>query len=60
MLVVDDEPDARALVRRLLTDRAATVRAAGSAAEALALLRADPPDVLGPVTSACRTRTATA
>ena len=34
VLVVDDEPDARALVKRLLEDRQASVRTAGSATEA--------------------------
>ena len=46
VLVVDDEPDARALVRRLLEGRQATVRTAGSAAEALAQIAAERPDVL--------------
>ncbi len=46
VLVVDDEPDARHLVKRLLEDRDATVRIAGDAEEALEFLRADPPDVL--------------
>lgn len=46
VLVVDDEFDARNLVKRLLEDRQATVRMAGDAEEALELLRADPPDVL--------------
>ena len=46
VLVVDDEPDARGLVKRLLEDRQATVRTAGSAAEAFDLLRSERPDVL--------------
>jgi PAS domain S-box-containing protein len=46
VLVVDDEPDARALMRRLLEDSGATVLEASSAAEALSLLRAARPDVL--------------
>ncbi len=46
ILVVDDEPDARALMRRLLEDSRATVLEASSAAEALSLLRAARPDVL--------------
>ena len=46
VLVVDDEADARALVQRLLADRGAVVQAAGSAAEALALLSLQRPDVL--------------
>jgi CheY-like chemotaxis protein len=45
-VVVDDEPDARALVTRLLERCGATVRAASSAEEALALIAAEPPDVL--------------
>ena len=46
VLVVDDEPDARALVKRLLGDRGAGVRTAGSAAEALRLIGEARPDVL--------------
>jgi PAS domain S-box-containing protein len=46
VLVVDDEPDARALVRRVLEDCGAVVATAGSVAEALDRLRADRPDVL--------------
>ena len=46
VLVVDDEGDARALLKRVLEDRAASVRTAGSAAEALRLLQAERPDVL--------------
>jgi CheY-like chemotaxis protein len=46
VLCVDDEPDARALVQRVLTQFGAEVRAAGSAAEALAQLRAFRPHVL--------------
>ena len=46
VLVVDDEPDARALVARLLTGCKATVRTAASAGEAFALLRAHKPHVL--------------
>ena len=46
VLVVDDEPDARALVKRLLDDRNARVTVAGSVAEAFALFREDRPDVL--------------
>ena len=38
VLVVDDEPDARALVQRLLEGQAGSVQVAGSVAEALALL----------------------
>ena len=46
VLAVDDEPDARELVRRLLGGCDATVRTAGSAAEALAMIRVEAPDVL--------------
>lgn len=46
VLVVDDEPDARSLVQRLLEEHKADVMTAGSAAEAIDLLRACPPDVL--------------
>jgi CheY-like chemotaxis protein/two-component sensor histidine kinase len=46
VLVVDDEPDARALVKRFLEDCKAMVATAASTAEALELIRADPPDVL--------------
>jgi PAS domain S-box-containing protein len=46
VLVVDDEPDARALVKRLLEDHGASVTTAASANEALRCLMASPPDVL--------------
>ena len=46
VLVVDDEEDARLLVKRLLEDRQARVRTAGSATEAMELFRAEKPDVL--------------
>ena len=46
VLVVDDEPDARGLVQRLLQDRGVEVRSAGSVAEALQLFRQSPPDLL--------------
>ena len=46
MLVVDDESDARALIKRLLEDRQASVRTAGSAAEAFELIRSERPEVL--------------
>jgi CheY-like chemotaxis protein len=46
IVAVDDEPDARALVQRLLEDRGATVRVAASASEALDLIVRSPPDVL--------------
>ena len=43
MLIVDDEADARALVKRLLEDRGASVRAAGSVEDALRLLAEERP-----------------
>jgi signal transduction histidine kinase/ActR/RegA family two-component response regulator len=46
VLVVDDQPDARELVRRVLEDCAAEVITAGTAAEALALVERHRPDVL--------------
>jgi len=46
ILVVDDEADARALMRRLFEDCSATVLEASSAAEALSLLCSARPDVL--------------
>ncbi|HEX8342651.1 MAG TPA: ATP-binding protein [Tepidisphaeraceae bacterium] len=46
VLVVDDEPDARGLVKRLLEDCRAVVTTAASAQEALMLLRAEAFDVL--------------
>jgi PAS domain S-box-containing protein len=46
ILVVDDEPDARALLARLLTGCNAIVRTAAFADEAFALVRAEIPDVL--------------
>jgi PAS domain S-box-containing protein len=46
VLVVDDEPDARALVKRLLEDSHAAVTTAGSAEEALKLLQDTKFDVL--------------
>ncbi len=46
MLVVDDEPDARELLERLLTDRGAAVSVAAGADEALAILDAAGVDVL--------------
>ena len=46
VLVVDDEPDARALIRALLEEYEAQVVVAGTAAEGLDLLRARRPDVL--------------
>ncbi len=46
VLVVDDEPDARGLVQRLLTDCDANVTTAGSAAEAMSRLEEGGFDVL--------------
>jgi PAS domain S-box-containing protein len=46
VLVVEDEPDARALLRRVLRDCDADVTTAASAAEALELLRESRPHVL--------------
>jgi hypothetical protein len=46
VLVVDDEADARALLRRLLEECRATVRQAESAAAAMEQFRAEVPDVL--------------
>ena len=46
VLVVDDEADSRHLVKRLLEDCEACVLTAGSAAEALAAVQRERPDVL--------------
>jgi PAS domain S-box-containing protein len=46
VLVVDDEPDARELVKRFLEDCKAIVSTAASASQAYELLRAERPDVL--------------
>jgi signal transduction histidine kinase/ActR/RegA family two-component response regulator len=46
ILVVDDEPDARALIERLLTDSRARVLTAASAAEAITLVQRESPDIL--------------
>ncbi|MDB5173208.1 MAG: sensor hybrid histidine kinase [Phycisphaerales bacterium] len=46
VLVVDDEPDARSLMKRLLEDSQAQVIMAASAAEALKAIATHPPDVL--------------
>jgi signal transduction histidine kinase/ActR/RegA family two-component response regulator len=46
LLVVDDEPDARHLLKRLLGKLGADVLLAGTAAEGLELLRRERPDVL--------------
>ena len=46
VLVVDDEPDSRELVKRLLMECGAIVKAADSAAAAISLLDSETPDVL--------------
>ncbi|WP_229458894.1 hybrid sensor histidine kinase/response regulator [Massilia glaciei] len=46
VLVVDDEPDARELIHRILSDCHASVSTAGGAVEALARMRKDHFDVL--------------
>ena len=46
VMVVDDEPDARNLIRRVLEECDATVITAGSAAEAIKILAKNQPDVL--------------
>ena len=46
VLVLDDEADARALVKRLLEDRGAVVRTAGTVEDTLRLLGEEKPDVL--------------
>ena len=46
VLVVDDEPDARALIERLLQECEATVTTAGSATEAMEHVARSTPDVL--------------
>ena len=46
VLTVDDEPDARQLVKRILSGCGASVDTAGSVAEALDLLSSTTPDVL--------------
>ncbi|HEY7090335.1 MAG TPA: PAS domain S-box protein [Tepidisphaeraceae bacterium] len=46
VLVVDDEPDARELLRRLLSENDAAVRAVASAAEAMREIQTHPPHVL--------------
>jgi len=45
-LVIDDDQDARDLITELLGSAGATVSVAASAAEAFAMLQADPPDVI--------------
>ena len=46
VLIVDDEPDARALLRRLFEEWDAIVITAASADEAIAILQSELPDVL--------------
>ena len=46
VLVVDDEPDARELINRILSDCHAIVRTAASASQALDAIREEIPDVL--------------
>lgn len=46
VLVVDDEPDARTLIQRLLQDQHASVLTAASADEALQILHCEPLDLL--------------
>jgi CheY-like chemotaxis protein len=46
VLVVDDEPDTRSLVARLLEERGARITTASSAAEAMRKIQAARPDVL--------------
>ena len=46
VLVVDDDRDARELIKRLLTEHEAEVRLAHSADEALSMLKAEAPDLL--------------
>jgi hypothetical protein len=46
VLIVDDEADARALLRRVFEEREAVVSTAATATEALSLLQAELPDVL--------------
>ena len=46
VLVVDDEPDARDLIKRILSDCHASVTTVATAGDAMAVFRASPPDVL--------------
>jgi len=46
ILIVDDEPDARNLIERILADRSASVIKADSADEAMRLIRSERPDLL--------------
>jgi CheY-like chemotaxis protein len=46
VLVVEDEPDARELVQRVLHERGARTTAVGNARDALRAFEAEPPDVI--------------
>jgi CheY-like chemotaxis protein len=46
VILIEDDEDTRDVVRRLLETAGAAVRAAGSAAEGMALFRAQRPDVM--------------
>ena len=46
VLVVDDEPDAREMLSRVLEGYGVVTESAGSAREALAMIESSPPDVL--------------
>src|SRR5207247_908251 len=46
VLVVDDEPDAQEFIKKLLEESEAEVRTAGSAAEAIEVLKEELPHVL--------------
>jgi PAS domain S-box-containing protein len=46
VLAVDDEPDSRSLIKRILEDRGCKVHTAGSADDAISLLREFRPDVI--------------
>ena len=59
MLVVDDEPDARGLVKRLLEDAGARVARRHRGRAALEILERDSSPTSSSATSACRIRMAT-
>jgi PAS domain S-box-containing protein len=46
IIAIDDEPDARSLLKRLLEDCQASVRVAASASDAMALINDEIPDVI--------------
>jgi len=46
VLIVDDEADARDLLKMMLADTGAQIREASSAAEAIQMVESDPPDIL--------------